>query len=152
MTIFRPQTYIAVDWPVFLKYSACHPKLQEFLNPGNTISFGQDTATLFYQKDPYFTGDKIKILIPKMSKFNELIALYIITCMRKAFANFSWGSSSFNENIINKVSILLPTKDGKVDYELIENYIKSLYKQQVNTLFKEYNFKNSKDKNFKRHK
>ena len=35
---------------------------EQFLNEGNTISFGQDTATLFYQNKPYFTGDKIKIL------------------------------------------------------------------------------------------
>ena len=35
---------------------------EKFLNEGNTISFGQDTATLFYQKEPYFTGDKIKVL------------------------------------------------------------------------------------------
>lgn len=34
----------------------------KYLNPGNTISFGQDTATMFYQEKPYFTGDKIKIL------------------------------------------------------------------------------------------
>ena len=33
----------------------------EFLNEGNTISFGQDTATMYYQEVPYFTGDKIKI-------------------------------------------------------------------------------------------
>ncbi len=114
---------------------------KDFLNPGNTISFGQDTATLFYQKEPYFTGDKIKILIPK-GKFNELIALYLIACMRKAFANFSWGTSSFNENILNEVTILLPIKEGKIDFELIENFIKFLYKKEVNTLFKKYNFKN----------
>ncbi|MCM1223788.1 MAG: restriction endonuclease subunit S, partial [Lachnospiraceae bacterium] len=35
---------------------------EEYLNPGNTISFGQDTATIFYQERPYFTGDKIKIM------------------------------------------------------------------------------------------
>ena len=34
----------------------------KFLNEGNTISFGQDTATMYYQEKPYFTGDKIKIL------------------------------------------------------------------------------------------
>ncbi|MDU4605105.1 MAG: restriction endonuclease subunit S [Clostridium perfringens] len=36
-----------------------------YLNEGNTISFGQDTATMFYQENPYFTGDKIKILKSK---------------------------------------------------------------------------------------
>lgn len=35
---------------------------EKYLNEGNTISFGQDTATMFYQKQPYFTGDKIKVL------------------------------------------------------------------------------------------
>ncbi|MBR5507894.1 MAG: restriction endonuclease subunit S, partial [Clostridia bacterium] len=37
-----------------------------YLNDGNTISFGQDTATMYYQEAPYFTGDKIKILKPKL--------------------------------------------------------------------------------------
>ena len=113
-----------------------------FLNPGNTISFGQDTATFFYQKYPYFTGDKIKVLNSKMEKFNEYIALYIIACMGKAFANFSWGSSSFNEDILNEVSISLPIKEKEIDFELMEIYMKTLYKQQVNTLFKEYAFNN----------
>ena len=35
---------------------------ESFLNDGNTISFGQDTATMYYQEFPYFTGDKIKIV------------------------------------------------------------------------------------------
>lgn len=36
-----------------------------YLNEGNTLSFGQDTATVFWQEKPYFTGDKIKVLKPK---------------------------------------------------------------------------------------
>ena len=43
----------------------------EYLNAGNTISFGQDTATMFYQEKPYFTGDKIKILKPKCTHFGK---------------------------------------------------------------------------------
>ena len=42
---------------------------EQFLNEGNTISFGQDTATLFYQNKPYFTGDKIKILKSTLQLF-----------------------------------------------------------------------------------
>ena len=38
----------------------------QFLNPANTISFGQDTATMYYQPNAYFTGDKIYIF-----KLNE---------------------------------------------------------------------------------
>ena len=64
----------------------------QFLNEGNTISFGQDTATIFYQSRPYFTGDKIKILSPKFDRFNSINAQYFITVMRKSFSNFSCGS------------------------------------------------------------
>lgn len=46
-----------------------------YLNDENTISFGQDTATAFYQKQPYFTGDKIKVLKAKDKRFNRSNAL-----------------------------------------------------------------------------
>lgn len=44
---------------------------EKYLNEGNTISFGQDTATVYYQERPYFTGDKIKVLKPKFELFNK---------------------------------------------------------------------------------
>ncbi|WQW32323.1 restriction endonuclease subunit S [Helicobacter pylori] len=76
-----------------------------FLNAGNTISFGQDTATMFYQEKPYFTGDKIKILRCKNPNFNKINALFFITSLTKAFRNFSWGSASFLINALMKQTI-----------------------------------------------
>ena len=52
-----------------------------YLNEGNTISFGQDTATMFYQEKPYFTGDKIKILKSKDSRFNKKNASFFLSLM-----------------------------------------------------------------------
>ena len=72
----------------------------KYLNDGNTISFGQDTATVFYQEKPYFTGDKIKILKPKFHEFCKNNAQFFIAVMNLAFRSFSWGSSSFNMEII----------------------------------------------------
>ena len=71
----------------------------EYLNKGNTISFGQDTATMYYQEKPYFTGDKIKILEPRDSKFNKMNAQFFIATMKRSFSAFSWGSSSFNVDL-----------------------------------------------------
>ena len=70
-----------------------------YLNDGQTISFGQDTATIFYQDLPYFTGDKIKILTLLNGCLNNRSACYLLGAMRKAFANFQWGVDSFNEDI-----------------------------------------------------
>lgn len=81
---------------------------EQYLNPANTISFGQDTATMFYQERPYFTGDKIKILTLKCDKLNYRTATYLLASMRKAFSLFSWGQSKFNVNAIGEVKFYLP--------------------------------------------
>ena len=104
---------------------------KQFLNDGNTISFGQDTATMYYQEKPYFTGDKIKIVKPKDSKFNKKNALFFITTMRKSFSSFSWGASSFSVDIINNQLMNLPTKDKQPDYKTMETLISAIQKQII---------------------
>ncbi len=100
---------------------------KKYLNAGNTISFGQDTATMFYQEKPYFTGDKIKILKPKNERFNKLNSMFFITEMTKAFSNFSWGSSSFSIDVISEQSITLPiTSSGEIDFDFMESFIREL--------------------------
>lgn len=102
---------------------------EEFLNEGNTISFGQDTAAMFYQEKPYFTGDKIKIFKPKHNFFNKKQAMYFITSMSKVFSSFSWGSARFNVDTINNQYIQLPVAaDGNPDYEAMETLISAVQK------------------------
>nr|WP_283249706.1 restriction endonuclease subunit S [Helicobacter turcicus] len=83
----------------------------QFLNSAHTISFGQDTATMFYQNKPYFTGDKIKVMSLKNGNLNRVNASFLIAVMRKSFLGFSWGSSSFNVDVLKNVTILLPVYD-----------------------------------------
>ncbi len=101
---------------------------EQFLNNGNTISFGQDTATMFYQEKPYFTGDKIKILKSKTTNFNKLNALFFISTMTKSFSSFSWGSSSFNVNIIANQLMNLPTQNNEPNYNIMETFISAIQK------------------------
>ncbi|WP_346728170.1 restriction endonuclease subunit S [Helicobacter turcicus] len=61
----------------------------QFLNSAHTISFGQDTATMFYQNKPYFTGDKIKVMSLKNGNLNRVNASFLIAVMRKSFLGFS---------------------------------------------------------------
>ena len=107
----------------------------KYLNEANTISFGQDTATMFYQKSPYFTGDKIKIFTYKNKKLDRRLAMYLITCMRKSFSSFTWGNSFFDVKVLNKVIISLPVNDsGEIDYEYIEEHVSELEKECINKL------------------
>ena len=73
----------------------------QFLNEGNTISFGQDTATVFYQDKPYFTGDKIKVLKP-MGKMilNRRNAQFILPIISRAFSTYyEIGRASCRERV-----------------------------------------------------
>lgn len=101
---------------------------EQYLNDGNTISFGQDTATMFYQEKPYFTGDKIKILKSRDKKFNKKNAQFFITSMTKSFSSFSWGSSSYNIKIIGNQPINLPLINNKPNYEIMETFISAIQK------------------------
>jgi len=104
---------------------------EQFLNEGNTISFGQDTATMFYQEKPYFTGDKIKIVKSKDDRFNKKNAHFFISTMAKSFSSFSWGGSSFSVKIIGNQIMQLPTKNNKPNYDIMETLISAVQKEVI---------------------
>lgn len=104
---------------------------ESFLNPAGTISFGQDTATIFYQEKPYFTGDKIKILRFKLLGLNEKIANFMLTLMRKSFSGFQWGQSSFNEKVLKNVVIELPVTNGTPDFAFMESFVTAQQKLAI---------------------
>ena len=100
---------------------------EKYLNEGNTISFGQDTATAYYQEKPYFTGDKIKVLKPKIELFCKRNAFFFLTAIANAFISFSWGSSSFNVSVIKNQELYLPiTKNGEINFDFMESFIAKL--------------------------
>lgn len=100
---------------------------EKYLCEGGTISFGQDTATIFFQEKPYFTGDKIKVMKCRDTELNTQTASYMLTALRKSFSSFSWGVSSFNEAVLNSVKIILPVKtNGNVDYQYMQHVIECI--------------------------
>lgn len=107
---------------------------EKYLSPANTFSFGQDTATVFYQERAYFTGDKIKIMKLKNFDLNQHIACYLLSLIRKAFSNFSWGQNSFNEKVLNETGLCLPTKNNQPDFAFMEEYIHVLERERVHVL------------------
>lgn len=107
---------------------------EQYLNPGNTIAFGQDTATMNYQSVPYFTGDKIQIfeLNTRYGSLKEDIALYLIAAVRKAFANFSWGQQSFALDVISDMEITLPVDSkGNLDLQYMQDQIAELEQEHI---------------------
>jgi len=99
------------------------------LNPGNTITFAQDTFVAHYQKEPYFTGNKVKVLKSRYDNFNANHALYIIVALSKYLAVYSWGTGS-NVNQIENYPIMLPVNENdEIDWDYMEEHIQN-YKEE----------------------
>lgn len=117
---------------------------EKYLNPANTISFGQDTATMFYQERSYFTGDKIKVLTLKCNKLNHRTAAYLLASMRKAFSLFAWGQSKFNVTAIGEVKFYLPilceSENKKhcnlddIDWDYMQSRIREMEQERIREL------------------
>jgi len=113
----------------------------QYLSPAKSLSFGQDTATVFYQPDAYFTGDKIKVMVLRNHELNDELAQYFITVITKAFSTFAWGQSSFHEKILKDTKIVLPVIESPdhdheytvddIDFEYMQERIAELEQERI---------------------
>jgi len=101
-----------------------------YANDENTLSFAQDTFSVFYQKQKYFTGNKVKVLKAKFENKDERIMQYLTACFQKSLTNFSWGTGSTIETII-QTKIQLPTKNGEIDFIFMDKFIAELEAERL---------------------
>ncbi|GHP77102.1 type I restriction modification protein [Helicobacter pylori] len=103
-----------------------------FTNEKNTLSFAQDTFTVFYQKQPYFTGNKVKILKPKFAFKSPKILYFISAILQFILKPLTWGLGSTTESIAEfKFSLpLKPTAKTQtfkdIDFNFMEKFIAEL--------------------------
>ncbi len=103
-----------------------------FANEKNTLSFAQDTFTVFYQKQPYFTGNKVKILKPKFAFKSPKILYFISAILQFILKPLTWGLGSTTESIAEfKFSLpLKPTANTQtlddIDFNFMEKFIAEL--------------------------
>ncbi len=103
-----------------------------FANEKNTLSFVQDTFTVFYQKQPYFTGNKVKILKPKFAFKSPKILHFISAILQFILKPLTWGLGSTTESIAEfKISLpLKPAANAQtlkdIDFDFMEKFIAEL--------------------------
>ncbi|GAA7085538.1 restriction endonuclease subunit S [Helicobacter pylori] len=108
-----------------------------FTNEKNTLSFAQDTFTVFYQKQPYFTGNKVKILKPKFAFKSPKILHFISAILQFILKPLTWGLGSTTESIAEfKFSLpLKPTANTQtledIDFNFMHTFINALMKQTI---------------------
>jgi len=100
------------------------------LNPGETVSFAQDTFTAFYQKQKYVTGNKVKVLIPLCDSFSSRIATFIVASINNALKGLTWGTGS-DVDMIENIIFYLPRSDDKIDFEFMESFVAELEARRI---------------------
>ncbi|GHS21269.1 type I restriction modification protein [Helicobacter pylori] len=106
-------------------------------NEKNTLSFAQDTFTVFYQKQPYFTGNKVKILKPKFAFKSPKILHFISAILQFILKPLTWGLGSTTESIA-EFKFSLPLKPNAktqtledIDFHFMHTLINALMKQTI---------------------
>ena len=81
--------------------------------PGNVITIGLDTQTVFYQPHCFYTGQNIQVLINK--NINLLTSFFLLPILKIQMDKFSWGGNGATLGRLNRTKAMLPvTKSNKV--------------------------------------
>ncbi len=79
---------------------------------------------VFYQPFRYFSDDNVHTLIPKFDS-NSYVSLFLTTLFKNYQNKYSYGRQ-VRLHRLEKEKIYLPTHNGQIDFQLMEEYIKTL--------------------------
>lgn len=116
-------------------------------NPGNVITIGLDTQTVFYQSSPFYTGQNVHVMTN--SKLNKEIAMFIIPILRIQMGVFGWGGTGATLGRLERTRVMLPIDEsGDPAWDVMEKYIK----QQTSNKKRKYrDYIKKKNKELERH-
>lgn len=101
---------------------------QEPIFEGNTLTVNYDgngVAEAYYQPVPYWALDSVNVLYPNF-KLNPAIAMFLVTIIRQEKFRFNYGRKWHMQRMKESIIKLPAKKNGKPDWEFMENYIQSL--------------------------
>lgn len=95
--------------------------------PKNVLTIETTLSGLcFYHDYEFSTGDHIMVLEPKEGVvLNKYTAMFIKTIWRKNSYKYDYNRPAIKENIV-KTSLILPSKNGKPDWDYMGKFIKKL--------------------------
>lgn len=107
----------------------------EALNKGNAITCSDTTLgaeTMFYQERDFIGYSHIQYFSPKIENFNKEIANVIITTSNISTSKFYNYGNKYNRNAMNNTVIKLPSENGKISFNFINEFIKEIESDHLN--------------------
>ncbi|MBI4652961.1 restriction endonuclease subunit S [Candidatus Kuenenbacteria bacterium] len=122
------EEYGAGKYP-FITTQATNNGVEGFYNfyteEGNVLTI--DSAVIgycSYQPEKFSASDHVEKLIPKF-KMNKYVAMFLATILNLEQYRYNYGRKC-SQDRIKRIKIKLPAKNGQPDFDLMENFIKSL--------------------------
>jgi len=117
-------------------------KIQE-----NCLAIGMMGMQFFYMEKEFYAGQFTKRAIPKSFSLNKKLASYFTTVLNKKQDFFKNLLVRQFEQTFNNEKIQLPTKNGKIDFTFMEEFITKLETKRVEKLDNYLEDNNLKDYN-----
>ena len=99
--------------------------VQDLINKGQCLSVAMvGELSVFYQAEDFFASQNILLL--RNQEINKYNAFFVSQVLQLEKYRFSYGRPLSKTFFINDLTIKLPAKNNKPDWEFMEEYIKSL--------------------------
>lgn len=98
---------------------------------GNCIAIGMMGMQFFYMEKDFYAGQFTKRAIPKSFNLTPRIATYFISLMNRNQHTFQNVLVRNFEREFKKTIVQLPIKDGKIDFDFMENLIGEIEAKRI---------------------
>ena len=100
---------------------------------GGIITYSDTTTSdaIFYQPRPFVGYSHVQGLYPKDYKWGQNTLLYVVVSFRKSACGLFDYGNKFNRAIASEMNIILPTRNGEIDYEFMDRFIAELKARRI---------------------
>ena len=106
---------------------------ERYIDKGNCVFIGGKTFVVSYQEEDFFSNDShnLALYLKDSKRRTKLIQLFLTTCITMSLKHkYSWGNSISNKKIQDD-TVLLPVKNGKIDFDFMESFVAELEAKRV---------------------
>ncbi|MDP3120243.1 MAG: restriction endonuclease subunit S [Sulfuricurvum sp.] len=101
---------------------------------GKSLIVGRQTGIVYFQEKDFITTDGVLVLIAKGNFVkNRNIGLLIASALTKQMFSFGYNNT-VSATKLNDITIQLPTKNSKLDFEFMESFIAELEAERISQL------------------
>lgn len=101
---------------------------------GNCLAVGMIGMQFFYIEKDFYAGQFTKRAVPKSFTLNHNLATYFISILNKNEQKYKNVLVRDFERVFNETKIYLPSRDGKIDFEFMENFMIELESKQISKI------------------